>query len=76
VVAELTGAHFSTSAAVGFVSLFGVAIMDGLLLISYFNHRWARGLPLEEAILQGAEKRAGRRRRPGPLSADESRRGE
>jgi cobalt-zinc-cadmium resistance protein CzcA len=54
----LTGTHFSTSAAVGFVSLFGVAIMDGLLLISYFNHMRAQGLPLEEAILQGAEKRS------------------
>ena len=33
----LTGTNFSISAAVGFVSLFGVAIMDGLLMISYFN---------------------------------------
>ena len=33
----LTDTHFSISAAVGFVSLFGVAIMDGLLLISSFN---------------------------------------
>ena len=54
----LTGTHFSTSAAVGFVSLFGVAIMDGLLLISYFNHMRAHGLPLREAIMQGAEKRS------------------
>jgi cobalt-zinc-cadmium resistance protein CzcA len=54
----LTGTHFSTSAAVGFVSLFGVAIMDGLLLISYFNHMRAQGLAVKEAILQGAEKRA------------------
>jgi heavy metal efflux system protein len=54
----LTGTHFSTSAAVGFVSLFGVAIMDGLLLISYFNHMRAQGLPLREAIMQGAEKRS------------------
>jgi cobalt-zinc-cadmium resistance protein CzcA len=53
----LTGTHFSISAAVGFVSLFGVAIMDGLLLVSYFNHLRAQGLPLQEAILQGAEKR-------------------
>src|SRR5262249_38233291 len=30
----LTGTHFSISAAVGFVSIFGVAIMDGLLLVS------------------------------------------
>jgi cobalt-zinc-cadmium resistance protein CzcA len=52
-----TGTNFSISAAVGFVSLFGVAIMDGLLMISYFNALRAQGLPLREAILQGAEKR-------------------
>jgi cobalt-zinc-cadmium resistance protein CzcA len=53
----LTGTNFSVSAGVGFISIFGVAIMDGLLLISYFNSLRARGLPLYEAILQGAEKR-------------------
>jgi cobalt-zinc-cadmium resistance protein CzcA len=53
----LTDTNFSISAAVGFISIFGVAIMDGLLLVSYFNHLRARGLPLREAILQGAEKR-------------------
>jgi cobalt-zinc-cadmium resistance protein CzcA len=53
----LTGTHFSISAAVGFVSLFGVAIMDGLLLISSFNALRAHGVPLEEAILQGGGKR-------------------
>jgi hypothetical protein len=40
-----------------FISIFGVAIMDGLLLVSYFNSLRAQGLPLREAILQGAEKR-------------------
>jgi cobalt-zinc-cadmium resistance protein CzcA len=53
----LTGINFSISAAVGFVSLFGIAIMDGLLLISYFNALRAQGLPLKEAIMQGADKR-------------------
>jgi cobalt-zinc-cadmium resistance protein CzcA len=53
----LTGTNFSISAAVGFVSLFGVAIMDGLLMISSFNAGRAHGLPLREAILQGAGKR-------------------
>ena len=53
----LTGTNFSISAAVGFVSIFGVAIMDGLLLVSYFNQMRAQGLPVREAILQGAEKR-------------------
>jgi cobalt-zinc-cadmium resistance protein CzcA len=49
--------NFSISAAVGFISIFGVAIMDGLLLISYFNQMRLLGKPLEEAILLGAEKR-------------------
>src|SRR6202043_834286 len=53
----LTGTNLSISAAVGFVSLFGIAIMDGLLLISYFNALRAAGLPLTEAIMQGAGKR-------------------
>ena len=53
----LTGTSFSISAAVGFVSLFGVAIMDGLLLISSFNAFRAQGEPLEEAILHGASNR-------------------
>jgi heavy metal efflux system protein len=53
----LTGTSFSISAAVGFISIFGVAIMDGLLLVSYFNQLRARQVPLREAIMQGAEKR-------------------
>jgi cobalt-zinc-cadmium resistance protein CzcA len=53
----LTGTHFSIAAAVGFVSLFGVAVMDGLLLISYFNAMRAQGKPLHEAIIEGASKR-------------------
>jgi cobalt-zinc-cadmium resistance protein CzcA len=53
----LTGTNFSISAAVGFVSLFGVAIMEGLLMISYFNALRFQGLPVNEAIVQGAAKR-------------------
>jgi cobalt-zinc-cadmium resistance protein CzcA len=53
----LTGTNFSVSAAVGFVSLFGIAIMEGLLLISYFNALRAQGLPVHDAIVQGSLKR-------------------
>jgi cobalt-zinc-cadmium resistance protein CzcA len=53
----LTGTNFSVSAAVGFVSLFGIAIMEGLLLISYFNALRIQGLPVEEAVIQGSLKR-------------------
>jgi len=61
----ITGTSFSISAAVGFVSLFGVAIMDGLLMISSFNAFRAQGIPLEEAILRGA----GNRVRPVMMTA-------
>jgi cobalt-zinc-cadmium resistance protein CzcA len=53
----LTGTNFSISAAVGFISIFGVGIMDGLLLISYFNQMRLHGMPLYESIMTGAEKR-------------------
>jgi cobalt-zinc-cadmium resistance protein CzcA len=53
----LTGTNFSISAAVGFISIFGVAIMDGLLSIAYYNAHRAEGKPLNEAILEGAAKR-------------------
>jgi cobalt-zinc-cadmium resistance protein CzcA len=53
----VTGTNFSIAAAVGFVSLFGVAIMDGLLMISYFNALRAKGLPVREAIMEGAAMR-------------------
>jgi cobalt-zinc-cadmium resistance protein CzcA len=53
----LTNTNFSISAAVGFISIFGVAIMDGLLLISYFNQMRAQGVPLRDSILRGGAKR-------------------
>jgi cobalt-zinc-cadmium resistance protein CzcA len=53
----LTNTHFSISAAVGFISIFGVAIMDGLLSVAYFNALRAHGLPLRQSILEGAGKR-------------------
>ncbi len=53
----VTGTPFSISAAVGFISIFGVAVQDGVLLVSYFNQMRSRGLPVRSAIMQGAELR-------------------
>jgi cobalt-zinc-cadmium resistance protein CzcA len=53
----LTGTPFSISAAVGFVSVFGVAVQDGVLLVSYFNHMRAHGYRTLEAVMRGAELR-------------------
>jgi cobalt-zinc-cadmium resistance protein CzcA len=54
----LTGNNFNIAAGVGFISVVGVAIMNGLLLVSSFNHFRAQGVPLYEAIVQGVERRA------------------
>jgi cobalt-zinc-cadmium resistance protein CzcA len=53
----ITGTSFSISAAVGFVSVFGVAVQDGVLLVSYFNQMRAHGYPVFEAVMRGAELR-------------------
>ncbi len=53
----LTRTHFSISAGVGFISLFGVAVLNGVLLVAYFNDLRRQGLPLREAVLRGAEVR-------------------
>ncbi len=54
---RLTHTPFSISAAVGFISIFGVAVQDGVLLISYFNQLREAGLPVRESVLRGAELR-------------------
>jgi len=52
-----TGTHFSISAGVGFISLFGVAVLNGVLLVSYFNDLRTQGQPLRDAVVQGSEVR-------------------
>jgi heavy metal efflux system protein len=53
----LAGLDFSVSAAIGFISLFGVAVMDGILNITYFRELKASGMNVGEAVFRGAEQR-------------------
>jgi cobalt-zinc-cadmium resistance protein CzcA len=53
----LAGLDFSVSAAIGFISLFGVAVMDGILNITYFRELRAQGMGIAEAVFHGAEQR-------------------
>jgi len=53
----LAGLAFSVSAAIGFISLFGVAVMDGILNITYFRELKASGMDVGEAVFRGAEQR-------------------
>jgi cobalt-zinc-cadmium resistance protein CzcA len=53
----LAGLDFSVSAAIGFISLFGVAVMDGILNITYFRELRVQGMDIAEAVFHGAEQR-------------------
>ncbi len=53
----LTGTPFSVSAAVGFISIFAIAIMDGILLNFYIHQLWDEGHSLVDSIVMGADRR-------------------
>jgi len=50
----LRGLPFSISAAVGFIALSGVAVLNGVVMLSFIRDLRAKGKPLEEAIIEGA----------------------
>jgi cobalt-zinc-cadmium resistance protein CzcA len=57
VALAVRGLPFSISAGVGFIALFGVAVLNGLVLISFAQHLELSGVPHESAIARSAELR-------------------
>jgi len=53
----VTGTPFSVSAAVGFISIFAIAIMDGILLNFYIHQLWQQGHTVIDSIVMGADRR-------------------
>ncbi len=53
----VTGQPFSVSAAMGFVSIFGIAIQDAILIVTYAQRKWAEGMSLEDGARAAAEQR-------------------
>jgi heavy metal efflux system protein len=49
--------NLSLSAAIGFIALFGVAVLNGVVMVSYINRLREDGIPLHEAVLDGAAAR-------------------
>lgn len=45
---------FSISAAVGFIALSGIAVLNGLVMLTYINQLMTEGIPLAKAVFQGA----------------------
>jgi len=53
----LTGIAFSVSAAVGFICLAGVAVLNGLVVMSAIRERSEAGAPIDEAIYEGMREK-------------------
>jgi len=52
-----TGTTLNVASGVGFIALFGVAVMNGVIMVANLNHVCERGVPLFEAVLIGAGER-------------------
>ena len=51
------GMPFSISAGVGFIALFGIAVLNGVVMVSYINELRQHGRPLDEAVREGGMTR-------------------
>ena len=53
----LSGEYLSVPASVGFIALLGIAVLNGVVLVSYFNQLRATGLSMLDAVVHGAQRR-------------------
>lgn len=54
----ITGTGLSVASTVGFITLFGIAIRNGVLLVNHYEHLMRdEGLPLREAVVRGSNER-------------------
>jgi cobalt-zinc-cadmium resistance protein CzcA len=53
----LSGEYLSVPASVGFIALLGIAVLNGLVLVSHFNQLLAKGAAIETAVFDGALRR-------------------
>lgn len=54
---KLSGQYLSVPASVGFIALLGIAVLNGLVLVSHFNHLLGQGEPLARVVREGAARR-------------------
>jgi cobalt-zinc-cadmium resistance protein CzcA len=52
-----SGEYLSVPASVGFIALLGIAVLNGVVLVSYFNQLRERGLPVVRVVVEGAARR-------------------
>ena len=49
--------YLSVPASVGFIALLGIAVLNGIVLVSYFNQLYGEGMALRDVVVQGAKRR-------------------
>jgi cobalt-zinc-cadmium resistance protein CzcA len=54
---NVRGMTFNVSSAVGFIALFGLTIQNGVIMISHINGLRRKGMPLKQAVVEGASHR-------------------
>ena len=54
VALAITGIPLSVSAAIGFIALFGQAVLNGVVMVTYYNQLRAEGMGMTEAVVQGS----------------------
>ena len=53
----MSGQYLSVPASVGFIALLGIAVLNGLVLVTHFNHLHALGLPMDQVVREGSLRR-------------------
>ncbi|HES76107.1 MAG TPA: efflux RND transporter permease subunit, partial [bacterium] len=53
----LAGEYLSVPASVGFIALLGIAVLNGVVLVSHFLHLRKSGMPMARAVLEGTQRR-------------------
>jgi cobalt-zinc-cadmium resistance protein CzcA len=53
----VTGEYLSVPASVGFIALLGIAVLNGVVMVTYFNQLVAQGLSVGQAVVEGARRR-------------------
>ena len=53
----LTGEYLSVPASVGFIALLGIAVLNGVVMVTYFNQLAALGKPVAVVVVEGAKRR-------------------
>jgi len=53
----LTGEYLSVPASVGFIALLGIAVLNGVVMVTYFNQLRAMGRSLHDTVVEGARRR-------------------